>query len=397
MKTDEFTCCNVCGGSVEPVVDLPKFPLTGLYSREGPQAGLEGHDQCLLVCARCGHGQLRFVLDERVLYGSTYAFRTSSSQTASEGSRFFAAFLDRCFPGHRWKRVLEFGCNDTFLLHLLSTRADRLLGVDPILEGHEAEYGTGNIQVYGDCIEAVDYVGALGGIPDLVVSQHTLEHLRNARDVLSSLMEKADHRTVFVMEFPGFDWLLENYRFDQVFHQHLQYFSMQSISALLDQLGSEILFHEFNHHYWGASLIAFRKKRQSSADTPVAVLPYPRTMGAKEVRRRYQLFKTSMSLTGEMLQAAKPDPLYGYGAALMLPVLGYHLETDFSDFARILDDDPGKDGLGYANLPVRIGLPRDVAYSESTFLLTAMDNRRPILRSLIDKKPKRIINPLGLL
>ena len=72
----------------------------------------------------------------------------------------------------------------------------------------------------------------------------------------------------------------------------------------------------------------------------------------------------------------------------------YHLNNDFSYFRAILDDDPTKDKLDYINLPVSIQAPRDIDFSDINVLLTAMDNRRPILKKLAKLQPKRIINPL---
>jgi hypothetical protein len=81
----------------------------------------------------------------------------------------------------------------------------------------------------------------------------------------------------------------------------------------------------------------------------------------------------------------------------MLPILGYHLSTDFSEFQAIFDDDPKKDGLGYPNLNVKIKQPKDEDLSSLSICLTAIDNRRPILINLVTKQPKHIINPLHII
>jgi hypothetical protein len=79
----------------------------------------------------------------------------------------------------------------------------------------------------------------------------------------------------------------------------------------------------------------------------------------------------------------------------MLPALGYHLGTDFGNFSAILDDDPAKSGLGYVNLRTRVRRPAGLDLSKATVVLTALDNRRPILKRLAELRPKRIINPLA--
>jgi hypothetical protein len=90
--------------------------------------------------------------------------------------------------------------------------------------------------------------------------------------------------------------------------------------------------------------------------------------------------------------------VYGYGAALMLPVLGYHLKNDFSTFACILDDDLHKNGLYYINLPVKIKNTASAHLENSVVLVTAISsfgNTRNIIAKLAKLNPKKILVPLN--
>ena len=389
MKSRQTSTCSVCDAKLELAIELPRFPLTGIFRREGEIADFPCFDQALLVCPACSHGQLQTVLDPATLYGQDYGFRTSASATASKGARFFARNLDRVAGGRRFARVLEFGCSDAVLLNMIRDRADRLVGVDPVLRGREGESADAAVTLIGAQIQDVDIRAALGGAPDLIIAQHTLEHLPDPRGTLRHILDAATPETLFILEFPCFDPLLEQLRFDQVFHQHTQYFSVRSFQKLLDLVDASPVDLAFHYTYWGALLAAFRKGRGAAFAAPETP---DKSVGA--IRRRYERFRTQMASAAEALDECGGSELYGYGAALMLPVLGYHLRTDFSDFAAILDDDPAKDGVGYANLPVRVRRPGDLDFTGLTICLTAMDNRRPILRRLGELNPKRIINPL---
>ena len=290
--------------------------------------------------------------------------------------------------------MLEFGCNDVYLLTLLEGKARQLLGVDPILKGREAELENDKIKVRGERVENVDLRQVLDGVPDLVVAQHTMEHIEDPRSLLEQLFRVTDDGTLFLFEFPCFDILLERLRFDQIFHQHLQYYSVRSFLALLDRCGGELIDLSFNYGYWGGALVTFRqtksKTRGSSDAAPAFLAPT-----LDEVQSRYEVFCREMETTRFALELANQNNLFGYGAALMLPVLGYHLGTDFSEFRAILDDDPDKNGLSYVNLPVVIREPEGVDFAVATVCLTALDNRRPILKKLMARNPREIINPLS--
>ena len=113
---------------------------------------------------------------------------------------------------------------------------------------------------------------------------------------------------------------------------------------------------------------------------------------------RYKSFKIDMMETNKRLEYFQNETIYGYGAALMLPVLSYYLENDLSSLTCIIDDDIGKDGLYYINLPVQIKHRSKVPPIEnSVIFLTAIFskiNTRRILENLLKMNTKHIIYPL---
>jgi len=384
--------CAVCHGGLEPAIDLPGLPLTETYCREPVKTPMHGIDQRLLFCPDCGHGQLETQIALEDLYGASYKFRTSASATARKGTQFFLSTLDAAAPGRRFKCVLDLGCNDLFLLSQLEGRADLRIGIDPVWRGREGERKDASILLYGVSIEELD-LSALPEKPDLVVCRHTLEHIGDPGAVLKLLMQAAAPDALFVFELPGFDGLIDRFRFDQVFHQHLHYFSLASFTRLVRNAGAHVLGHRENFHDWGAMAVVFTRAAPSIAIEMRALRP---SLG--QIARRYALFRRQMEAAGDMLADLQGAPIYGYGAAQMLPVLAYHMKTDFGQLAAVLDDDPEKDGIGYSNLPVKVMLPgRATRLSEATVLITAIDNVAPIMTRLLENRPRRILHPLQII
>jgi hypothetical protein len=82
----------------------------------------------------------------------------------------------------------------------------------------------------------------------------------------------------------------------------------------------------------------------------------------------------------------------------MLPVLAYHLKSDLSFLECVLDDDPVKNGWHYENLPLAIRPPEDAhEWMDASVMITAPDNAQPILKKLLDFRPKNIIYPLPMI
>lgn len=386
--------CSVCESrNLKQVLDLPGFPLTGVYLDAPAEKGkYEGIDQGLMLCLECGHAQLLVVVDPTYLYLDTYSHRSSISAIATSGNDFFAAFLEQLTPGQTFQRVVEVGCNDGYLLGKIEHKGKAFVGIDPIWKGRESEY-SGKIKVIGKFAEEVDLASELKGAPDLILSVHTMEHLSDPKDPLMRLMHSAQEGALFIVEVPGFDSLLVNCRFDQVFHQHIQYFSLASFRRMIRSIGGEYLAHTFNDDYWGGTLlVAFRKGRSgtsSSGDHPVP--------SQKQILARWQIFQEQLAHLTKVIADLDHEPIYGYGAAQMLPTLAYHMKSDLSFLECVLDDNPARDNLTYPHLSVWIRKPPEGMTLEGAgVLITALDSLRPILKRVLSMRPRRVYVPLNL-
>ena len=387
--------CSVCSSpDLVQVIDLPKFPLTGIYLEAPAKGEYPDTDQALMLCPRCGHGQLLYFLDPEYVYKGTYTHRSSLSPISTSGNDFFLGFLKEITGGRSFEKVVEIGCNDLYLLRKLEPMSRQLLGVDPIWSGEEPQ-GTAKIRVLGKFVEEIDFHEEMGGSPDLVVSVHTFEHIDAPKDQLLRLMDIASDETLFVLEVPGFDSLLANHRFDQVFHQHIHYFSLASFRHMIDEIGGEYLAHTFNYQYWsGTVLVAFRKVGRGKVKTKSDVLPKP---DEKHIKQRYQIFKEQLAGLMKTIESLSSEPIFGYGAAQMLPTLAYHLNNDLSFLECVLDDNPERSGLTYPHLPVWIRQPSPGQTLEgASVLITALDSIRPILQRVIPLRPKHILVPLNM-
>lgn len=384
--------CHACAAPLETLWELPNLPLTGLYGDAPPSAEAltQGFDQALMRCPACTHLQLGSILDGNFLYGADYAFRTAASQTASAATLFFRHWLLTLLPGGRCRTVVEFGCNDTTLLGTLADVAVERIGIDPVL-AHLPPAPAG-ITTLAARIEDVDLSSFGTAGPDLIICQHTLEHMADPAALLRHLRWQAGKDAILAFEFPCADLLVANQRFDQVFHQHLQYFTCRSLAGLLEREGFELIDFTFNAPHWGALLIAFRVggggwERLRDCQPPVD----------------RQRLKTSLAHFGQQMQtcagllASLDGPLYGYGAGQMLAVLDYHLGGGVRRCRAIIDDSPERQNRWYGNLPLAIIGSADVDFPAAGFLTTAVDSRRAIVGRLAAHGAGRIISPFLLL
>jgi SAM-dependent methyltransferase len=389
--------CSACGsGDLSSVVDLPNLPLTGIYvdKNDPPDASHAPVDQGLMLCSGCGHGQLLRVLDPARLYGEDYTHRGSLSTIATSGNDFFLTFLDRIAGGRRFKSAVEVGCSDLYMLRQLGSRAAEALGVDPIWRNREPE-PTNGMRVLGRFVEQVDFATDVDCAPDLVVSAHTFEHLADPAATLQHIVRAAAPDALFVVEVPSLDTLIETSRFDQVFHQHIQYFSLESFKRRLARVGCVSVGHAHNWGMWGGTqLVAFRK---TGADESAPPAPQATAAGLTRIASSLARFRGQITLVREHLEAVEDLPIFGFGAAQMLPVLAYHMDTDFASLVCILDDNPARAGMGYPKLVPLIQQPApDLTLQDAAVVVTALDSVRPIIRRILPMSPRRVIVPVQM-
>lgn len=389
------TCCMICGQKTAvPAIRLPHFPLTELYVKGKPRQKLGFVDQEFHLCSRCDHGQIANVIDVKLQYGNSamYNFRTSQSITGRETTNFFIEFFNRVVGSKRFKTIVEVGCNDLYLLKGINARAKKFVGIDPILKGHEQEMSEDNIVAIGDFFENV----ALTDNMDVIICKDVIEHVADPRVFLKRIVDRAEPNAIFFVQVPLIETILEECHFDQVFHQHLNYFSLKSFLYMINELGCDLVDLAINYNHWGTGLFAF-KKGISRSKFKVDV----QHITVAEVKRRYEIFKDDLKQINKRLLCFRNEKIYGYGAALMLAVLSYHMENDFSCLACIMDDDRNKDGMSYLNLPVSI-VHRDKIkdLKDSIVLLTAISSKinvRRMLTNLISFEPRHIICPLKII
>ena len=393
VPTHQRRCCSACGhAGLEQVLDLPDLPLTGIFVSPSTRSDYPNFDQALMRCPSCGHAQLRESVDPIYLYQDTYTHRSSLSPISTRGNDFFHRFIEDVAGDRHFESVAEIGCNDLYLLKKLKSRATHLTGFDPIWKDHEP-VEAGDIRVFGKYIEEIT-ADDLPVAPDLVISVHTLEHVDNPLESLQPVFEQAQPGALFMIEIPSLDTLLAINRFDQIFHQHLNYFSLASAQRMVATLGGEFVAHRFNYNYWlGTMMVAFRKpaEGESASSTVTATIA-----DATEIRQLYSRYRRQMGDLAAQLQSHLDHgvPAVGFGAAQMAPMLAYHMGTDFGDLQAIVDDNPDKAGRTWPSLATTIAPSAEFAdLSGHAVILTALDSARVLVPRIMSMNARYILVP----
>ena len=390
--------CSSCGSrNLDQLFDMPGFPQIGLYKESPDNSEYPPVDNALNICDDCGHMQLAHNVDPGFLYDESFTHRTTCSCSAASANTEFANYVKKFAGDRKFKRIVEIGCNDAFLLNQLLEIGETATGIDPVWKGREGEFAAGleedaakRINCIGDFVENVDFQTQIGGTPDLIVSSFVFEHIRSPREVLERMFDAVDDDALFIIQVPGTDMLLDNCRFDQLSHQHYQQFNLHSFRKMIDEAGGTFLGHHVHYHVWGAIMLAFKKGPVSSIENDF------RRSTKEMVLERKALFDTHLQSALKAVECAKPRPVYGFGAAQNFPSLAYFMGGDVSFLECILDDNEARQGLYYPGFPVQTRKPtEEMDFTDSAIMITGPDYGRALMRRVAELNPEQIILPFS--
>lgn len=377
----------VNNSKTELLIDFKDYPLTEFYQRfndnsfEFPLV----YDQELRFCSESNHAFLGNLLPQDFIYNSdNYNSALSSSIGSVASINNFFTFIDKNLKNGT-QCLIDIGANDSTLLKKFSNMGAKLIGIDP-----HANSDDKNIICLKEYFENVDLSNYAKG-KKTFLSSHTLEHIYDPRKFMKILSESSSEKDQFFFQFPSLELLLRDNRFDQIHHQHIQYFSIQSFSQLISEFGFQLIDHHFDPDHFGTLMVSFKKTSKA-----IKVFEYENFYSIVEIKDRYSIFCSDISNSNKKIEYSKNN-LYCYGASLMLPILHYYMPS-MSKTLKIIDQDKSKSGLSYANFDFEIIEGSDTDLTESDVIVTAVASKltaRKIITKLTDLKAMNIILPLN--
>ena len=380
-----LSACPVCGSTAEIIAEMPDYPITEVFKPYGSDdyRGPSGADQRLLCCAACQHLFLGVQLPRNFIY-SHYVTESSASQGAQIALNNFHAFVTArsTIPA---SGIIDIGANDTTLLGLFAGSGAKLIGIDPNVSSDNPD-----IDCIKGYVEDCDLASLVPGRRVFLCS-HTLEHIYDPRAFLRQLAAVLNAEDDLFMQFPSFELLVRDARFDQVHHQHLNYFSLRSLSQLLAECGLTAVSHRYDADHYGALMCHIRKSGKATAPS------FP-VLDMAKVHAAQRAFLVSMQ-AAEARIALLGDDFHCFGASLMLPILGHYLPS-LAKARSILDGSSAKHGLTYINFERPIVGDADFDYRGSDLVITAIATKaatRRIAGLLMERGTRNIVLPLNTL
>ncbi len=329
--------CHSCDGYAALKYD--KYPL---YIKPVPKEVIEFvplKPLAIIVCNSCGHvyqdvnvSPVELASIYEVVYASYHS--PAVSGIGSSLAKEFLLFLEKNISLAQ-KNVLEIGCYDGYFLTLLrDLHACHVIGCDPS-PGAEIAHQM-NITVYKKYYSPRLFKEKF----DFVVLRGVLEHIQDPIPFLKEVSCVIEKNGLVVIEVPNVIYSLKNGVIGDFFHEHISYFTNDSLKKCLIHSGFNVIIVDNSSYYIRmiAEKTTITENRTDNSDS-VKIIPMLKHM-----------FEDFNELTDKMandLQSAlkqfsgKTIYLYGGGGH----TLGLLSKTqNFLKPLGVIDGDPSKEG-----------------------------------------------------
>lgn len=235
--------CRSCGESaLRPFLDLGTMPIANAFlSREQLSHPEYSFRLQAGFCETCFMVQLVEVVDPNMLFHDHYAYFSSISRVMDDHFTELASTISEGILYDERLPVLEIGANDGILLQKLAARTPTAIGIEPSANVAAAarEKGLQVVSGFFDT-ELASSLRANHGPAQLVVGANVLCHIPDLNAVARSLRLLLDVEGIFIFEDPYLMEIMSQLAYDQIYDEHVYYFTVKSLSWLFEQHGFRI-------------------------------------------------------------------------------------------------------------------------------------------------------------
>jgi NDP-4-keto-2,6-dideoxyhexose 3-C-methyltransferase len=325
VSTTERVSCRTCGGGFEDILSLgahyvSDFPAPG--EPDGEPAPLD-----LVRCLDCSLVQLRHTVSGDRLYRN-YWYRSGTNQTMREALADVSRSAAAKVRLNHGDAVLDIGCNDGTLLASYGPNTVFKIGFDPAKNLAQFSSRVAN-RVVTDFFDGNRY-GADSELcrhrPKIITSIAMFYDLEDPHAFVSGIDQILADDGVWVVQMSYLPMMLEQNAFDNICHEHLEYYGLASFDALLrvyDLAVCDVETNDIN----GGSYRLYVARRSSPLFHDVAAAARVDSMRAREAELRlteaapYLEFARRVRALGDETRAfvqeevAAGKSVYVYGAS----------------------------------------------------------------------------------
>jgi len=335
--TNREKCAGCDGNDFSIIYNFGEIPLAGSFPLEADRNDIKKYPLSIVMCNDCKLIQTDTLIEPEVLFKD---YRYISSVGMQKHFNSYASWLIDKENITNDTQILEFGCNDGPLLHALKERGiNNTIGVDPATNIVELGRNRG-LNLINDFFN-YKFVSGKGWKEkyDLILASNTFAHITDIDSVVKGIEYSLKEDGKFIFEVQYLVDLVDKFQFDFMYHEHLYYYTVTSLTHLLSKHNLKIIDVDKIAIHSGSIRVTATK------DLDIEV--NPRVNELIESEKSYNdlsNFSNSIDISLQGLKKFLKDneskKIIGYGASGRANVVVGTLDLDNTDVDYIIDESP---------------------------------------------------------
>ena len=263
MKNKE---CSVCKKKFLRILDLGLHPCADTFvKKQNIALKLKKYPLQVGFCS-CNHLTAinKISADERYRKFD-YSYTSNNSPVSRNHFYQISKIINKKFNLKIKDSIIEIGSNDgTFLKYIKKLSNISVLGVDPSRFMCDLANKKG-VRTYNNFFNLKNSkkIRNIYGNFDLLYAANVFNHIDNPDNFLKGCSHILKNDGLIIIEVPDLESLIKSCGFDTIYHEHRQYFSIDSIKKILIKNNYQLLGYE-KINYMSGSLRVFAQKSNNN-------------------------------------------------------------------------------------------------------------------------------------
>jgi len=346
--------CRLCGSrDLQLVLAMTPTPPGDHYvTADAVNEQQPAYPLDLAMCGECGLAQLSDVVDPELLYRN-YIYNTSISLGLVQHFDRYAESVVTRVSAPPGSLMLDIGSNDGTLLRAFARRGLQVLGVDPAREvaRKATEAGLETVPSFFSAALAADLKRERGPAA-IITANNVFANVDDLDDLVDGIRQLLTPDGVFVFETGYFPDLVRQRIIDNIYQEHLSYYSVKPLLRFFPRHGMELVAVE-HEPTKGGSIRGFvqlasrrngglgpgvlhelvQQESAGSFDRPEALGSFGE--GVQQLRSELVALVAGLCAEGRMVA--------GYGASVGVTTLLYYFDMSRA-LSFVVDDNPVRHG-----------------------------------------------------
>ena len=313
----------------------------------------------LMLCPQCCLLQLANTVPAELLYTDRYGYRSGMNQTMRSHLQGIADRAGQLAMVEKSDIIVDIGSNDGTLLKSYRGTVGRRVGFDAIAK-FAADYSGTGIDFVNDYFNKKSYLAAASGKAKIITAISMFYDLEEPDCFVQDMADILDEEGIIIVQQNYLLTMLLNNAFDNIVHEHLEYFSLLSMENIINRHGLEIFDVELNDLNGGSfRTYICHKGRRKVLDSVDRLRKYEEEHGVRD-SRIYTEFAERIAGIRDRLhdfiqhEVKSGKTVYAYGASTRGNTLLQYCGLDNTLISKAVEKNAEKWGKKIASVGIPI-------------------------------------------